>query len=110
MADEYDFNDFDNDISEIGDEMYGEYNPEEDIYKQMFQEFSKVDEEKSNVLSSGSDEFLFKDDILLQINLEEEINKDDRDINDMIDNAFNNTNDYISSNSLSLSNSIEINN
>jgi hypothetical protein len=85
MADEYDFNDFDNDISKIGDEMYGEYNPEEDIYKQMFQEFSKVDEEKSNVLSSGSDEFLFKDDILLQINLEEEINKDDRDINDMID-------------------------
>lgn len=79
------------DIQEIGDDIYGIYNEDissdideekkddEDIYKQMFSEFNMTK------LSQPVDKPFYKDDILMQINIEEDREKDDRELDDMID-------------------------
>jgi hypothetical protein len=82
----YDDEFYEIDIQDIGDYIYGIYNEDideekkdEDIYQQMFSEFNM-----SN-LSQASDKPFYKDDILMQINIDEDKEKDDRELDDMID-------------------------
>ena len=88
-------NEFDDIVQDIGDELYGEYNPEEneedsDIYQQMFREFNIKDQDDINLKGDNGldgdkhDEFI-PDDILMQINIEDDISRDDKDIDDLID-------------------------
>jgi hypothetical protein len=88
-------NEFDID-QDIGDELYGEYNPDEnvdmtvssaedsDIYEQMFREFNTKDQDLINLKGDKNDD-LIPDDILMQINIEDDISRDDKDIDDLID-------------------------
>lgn len=88
MSEYYDDYDISDDIEDIGENIYSEYMPDqfvnqEDVYEQMFKEFNIVD-------SQIRKEELFKenvipDDILMKINIDENIDKDNREIEDLID-------------------------
>jgi hypothetical protein len=93
MSDEYgDYgDDFEDAAIDLGDDIYGEYNPDiqeetdenvsnENIFEQMFKEFNI----QEHIKDVSKDE-LIPDDILMHINIEDEISKDDRDIDNIID-------------------------
>ena len=81
-------NELDDIVQDVGDELYGEYNPDEnvensDIYQQMFREFNIKDQDNINLKEEHGE--LIPDDILMQINIEDDISRDDKDIDDLID-------------------------
>lgn len=84
-----DYDDYDMD-EDIGESIYSEYMPdqfinqEENIYEQMFKEFNVMDS-KLRGEQLFKEEEIAPEDILMKINLDENIDKDNKEIEDLID-------------------------